>query len=155
MMVLSGIPALLAEVAAPIQKLWVLYSPLSRHKFARMLSDESLNNWRFSLLPSAITNKGPSWLPLTAMYSISASTGQSCESVLPKHKVTSCLKESVFDCLMITLASVAWVCCQQLATSFGDRCTSGSYPLWVGIVNSLLRRNTKKARQHAAQVMIL
>ena len=93
MIVLSGIPASLAEVAAPIMKLWVLYSPLSRRRLARMLSNESLNNWRVSLLPSAIMNKGPSWLPLTAMYGKSASTGQSCESVLPKHKVTNVTSE--------------------------------------------------------------
>ena len=145
MIVLSGIPASLAEVAAPILKLWVLYSPLSRSRFARMLSNESLNNWRVSLLPSAIMNKGPSRLPLTAMYGKSASTGQSCESFLPKHKVTPCLKGSVFDCLMITF-SIRGLALLSTATSFGDRCTSGSYPLWVGIVNSLLRRNPKKGK---------
>ena len=126
MMMLSGIPASLAEVAAPILKLWVLYSPLLMRKLARMLSSELLNKSRVSLLPSPRINRGPSRLPLTTKYGKSASTGQSCESVFPKHKVTPCLKGSVFDCLMFTL-SIRGLALLSTATSFTERCTSGSY----------------------------
>ena len=54
---------------------------------------------------------------------------------------------------MITF-SIRGLALLSTATSFGDRCTSGTYLLWVGIVNLLLQRNPKKARQHAAHIMI-
>ena len=62
------IPAFLATVAAPIRKLWVLYSCVSKPCWWRMSLSAEANIFLLSVALSGKENNGPGCFPLIARY---------------------------------------------------------------------------------------
>ena len=74
--------------------------------------------------------------------------------VAPRYMLTPLQKGSVFDCLMVNFN---WLGLSLLSMEIllKERWLDSSYRLSPGTVNSLILRKPKKARQQAAQIMML
>ena len=142
----------LAEVAAPIRKLWMLYFLLSMISADSRSSNASLKRCRVRPLPSWSINSGPERLPLNAKYGRMLLMGHKSLLVLPRYMLTPLQKGSVFDCLIFT-CNIRGLFRLSIVISLRHR-----WHVWLnwssdGTVNSLKHRNPKKVRQHAAHVM--
>jgi len=85
---MSAMPAALAEVAAPMQKLWVLNLVSSRPACFKVVDRRVLKHFLVSGVPSEWVNNGPGVLPWTAKYGSKAFTGHTAESVRPRPNLT-------------------------------------------------------------------
>jgi len=81
-------PAILAEVAAPMGKLWVLYLESSKPARLSVAESKALNQGLVSDVPSSNENNGPGVFPQIAKYDSTAFTGKTTDSVQPKQKST-------------------------------------------------------------------
>ena len=150
----SSMPAFFALVAALIRKLWVLKWSRLRYNLSRILSRDVLRIYLVNILLSLRINNGPGWSPLTAKNGRIAVIRQIVDAVLPRPNVTPCLKGPVLDCFIFTVRS--WgLALLSIARSVDSRWMSLSKASCDGTVNSLLRRNPKKARQQAAHIIML
>ena len=146
-------PAILAEVAAPILKLCVLYLESSKPASLSVAESKVLNCNLVNGVPSSKENKDPRVLPRIARYGSRALTGHTTDSMRPKHRLMPMRKGSVLDCL-IASQMVVGLDLLSTATSSMDRCTELSKASWLGTVISPTLRNPKKAVQQAAHSMI-
>ena len=80
-------PAILAEVAALILKLCVLYLELSKPARLSVAESKVLNRNLVNGVPSSKENKDPRVLPRIARYGSRALTGHTTDSVQPKHRL--------------------------------------------------------------------
>jgi len=95
-------PAAFADVAAPMQKLWVLNLVSSRPACFKTVDRRDLKPALVSGVPSGRMNNGPGLLPRTAKYGSNALTGHTGESVRPRHNLTPLRKGSVLDYFIFT-----------------------------------------------------
>ena len=64
----SEIPTALADVAAPMRKLCVLYCRLSKLMCFKTVNNAVLKNCQVRWVPLAVINRGPSFFPLNTRY---------------------------------------------------------------------------------------
>ena len=76
-------PAALAEVAAPMRKLWVLYLESSKSALFNVVERRVLNWALVKGKPLSEMNSEPGVLPLIAKYGSKTLTGHTTESVSP------------------------------------------------------------------------
>ena len=104
LIVASLMPHWLAVVAAPIRKLCPAYLLASTPAFCNR-SRTFLMKWSFvRFLPSLNWNKNPALSRRMARNAIMASTGQSCEWVLPRKMSIPLQNGSVLEALIQTLS---------------------------------------------------
>jgi len=115
-------PAILAEVAVPIRKLWVLYWESSKPANLSVADSKVLNWVLVNGVPSLKANNGPGELPRIAKYGSTAFTGQTTDAVRPRHKLTPMRKGSILDCLIVSQIMVGLDLLSN-ATSSKERCT--------------------------------
>ena len=108
----SEIPSALADLAAPMRKLCVLYCQSSKPMCFKIVDNAVLKYCRVRGVPLAVINRGPSFFSLNTKYGSIALTGQTVCSVAPKKRLIPCRKGSVFDCLIVTHTTDGWTVCQ-------------------------------------------
>ena len=142
-------PLAAAVVAAPIQKLWLLYRLGSIPTEVRAVFKWWTKLERVRGEWSAWRNSGPSLPPLAARYCVIRWTGHILACEQPMYRNTPWRNGSVLLCLMWMQMSEG---AEQLsmAMSLKDRWAEGSNSEAEGAVNSADLRNPKKARQQAA-----
>ena len=111
----AKIPTAFAEVAGPMQKLWVLYLESSKPALFNVVERKVLN---WALVKGKLfseMNSEPGVLPLIARYGSNTLTGYTTESVFPRHNLTPFhQKGSVFDCLIVCQTRVGQSCSPML-----------------------------------------
>ena len=98
-------PTCLADVAAPIQKLWMLNWDESICSSSNALSRALLKACLVNHLPLENRNNGPGVLPRLDRYCTRACTGHTAWPVFPKYIRVPFLNWSPFDCLILTCMS--------------------------------------------------